>query len=190
MLVSWSYWSTMLAGSPSRNMLLQIFIQTSPPTFPRAKLAMECGLEVGRNTQVKILTRSSLSHWTTPVDPICPLCNQANETVNRIFLSCPFAQSVWALFPSLVITTQRPTDVNTWFWHMHFPPNRSMEIYVFLYLWKNMSNYIFQSHPVNPFHVHSKASNALVEWHLSHLYTGTGTGGHTKLVVPPTPGVA
>lgn len=47
--------STMLVGRPSENMLFSIFIQTSPPTSHRAKLTMECGMEIGRTVQVKNL---------------------------------------------------------------------------------------------------------------------------------------
>ena len=141
----------------------------------------------------RLPTRLRLSRWTSTMDPIYPLCTQANETLNHVFASCPFAQSVWALFP---ISIQKPftqIDIEIQFWNISSHDLCRLWLVVFWYLWKNRNNYIFQYHPVNPFHVFAKATNAILEWNLSCLYTSLGSthsSRFTRLVVTTTSEVA
>lgn len=138
----------------------------------------------------RLPTRARLARLVSTVDPICPICAQEKGIINHIFSSCTFAQYVWALFPISTQTLHPNSDIAYWFWNLASPKLRNKRVVVFWYLWKTRNHYIFQYHPVNPFHVFSKATNALLEWNMSRLYIGTRS---TQAVSPdwwllPPPG--
>lgn len=95
--------------------------------------------------------------------------------MDHIFLSCPFARSVSALFPRSAQPPPGVTSVGVWFWQVATPFTRKLGVVVFWYLWKTKYNYSFQFHPINPFHVYYKATYSLLEWNMSRLYTGPGS---------------
>jgi hypothetical protein len=47
--------------------------------------------------QRKILTADKLLARNWPCNPMCPLCDQENETTDHLCLHCIFAQEVWVL---------------------------------------------------------------------------------------------
>jgi hypothetical protein len=47
--------------------------------------------------QKKILTIDRLVERSWPCDPICPLCDHEQETVEHLCLACVFSQEVWVL---------------------------------------------------------------------------------------------
>ena len=45
--------------------------------------------------QCKLLTADKLTARQWPCNPVCPLCNQEQETATHLVLNCQFAQLVW-----------------------------------------------------------------------------------------------
>ncbi|XP_056852587.1 uncharacterized protein LOC130501776 [Raphanus sativus] len=43
----------------------------------------------------RLPTRSRLAAWGLPVSPLCPFCNQHDETRDHLFISCTYSQDVW-----------------------------------------------------------------------------------------------
>ncbi|KAF3576855.1 hypothetical protein DY000_02030902 [Brassica cretica] len=45
-------------------------------------------------------TRDHLISWGIQTDPLCLLCNRANESRDHLYFDCSFSTSVWSHFAS------------------------------------------------------------------------------------------
>lgn len=53
-------------------------------------------------------TKDRLSSWGLQVDPLCPLCSQALETHDHLFLACSYSEQVWSQVPSRFFNRHSP----------------------------------------------------------------------------------
>jgi hypothetical protein len=86
--------------------------------------------------------------------PTCPLCDQAQETINHILVTCVFSRQVWCLVLQRLGYSSFPTQVTARFanWWSRtvrgLPTNEkkglnSLIILVAWEIWKHMNNCVF-----------------------------------------------
>lgn len=114
--------------------------------------------------QEKILTADQLlaRNWTC--NPICPLCDQVQESAQHLCLSCVYAQEVWVLVnrwsEGLVMIPDRTIELLQW-WNDAFvgmPKNNkrdraSLMIYTVWNIWKERNRRVFQGQSDTPHRV-------------------------------------
>ena len=123
----------------------------------------------------RLPTRARLSNWGIGINPTCPLCRNAQETVDHIFTVCSFSLLVWTLLPDSYGKPPPSSSMFNWFWHLASDSDRTVGIVICWYLWKSRNKYIFEYIPVHPLSIIHKAAHYLLERHLYHLYAGLGS---------------
>lgn len=111
--------------------------------------------------QSKILTADKLLARQWPCNPICPLCNQDQETASDLILHCVFAQQVWGRMfnwtQALVNTPQSGMQILEW-WERELAklPKKTrklkaaMMIYTAWNIWKERNRRVFNQQVGSP----------------------------------------
>lgn len=120
-------------------------------------------LFIGKLLLDRLLTRQRLSRWNSSIQPTCPLCWNALETVDHLFTTCDFVKMLWAQTPSPT-HIQPPLDsVQSWFWSSPDQNDRHFACFLFWQLWKARNLYIFQSCPLHPIQIISRTIYSYID---------------------------
>ncbi|GJS61218.1 RNA-directed DNA polymerase, eukaryota, reverse transcriptase zinc-binding domain protein [Tanacetum coccineum] len=67
-----------------------------PPTRWNTLLPLKVNIFIWRTTNKRLLTRANLDYRGIDLDSVCcPMCDDAIETEDHIFVSCPIAKDTW-----------------------------------------------------------------------------------------------
>jgi hypothetical protein len=111
--------------------------------------------------QYKLLTSDNLAARSWPCNPICPLCDQEQETVEHLVLTCVYAQEVWLRVSSwtdgVVKVPDAHQSMEIW-WNVSLKglPKKtkqslaSLLIYTAWNIWKERNRRVFEGVAVLP----------------------------------------
>jgi hypothetical protein len=111
--------------------------------------------------QRKILTADKLLARNWPCNPMCPLCDQEDETARHLCLQCVFAQEVWVLVAAwsdnTVTVPRRLQTLESW-WSTGLAyasaadksKRASIMIYTAWNIWKERNRRIFEAKTATP----------------------------------------
>lgn len=122
-------WKDGPAGSCSFKALYKhMYLRQIGPSFPWKNL---WSLKLPSKIKIfswKLLldlpTRQRLSRWDSSIQPLCPLCWNAPETVDHLFATCSFVKMLWDLTPSSIQTQTLAGTTGNWFWFRASPAGR------------------------------------------------------------------
>jgi hypothetical protein len=114
--------------------------------------------------QQKILTADKLIARNWPCDPVCPLCDQEQQTAEHLCLHCVFAREVWMLvsgWSNGLVQAPNPGSTLEEWWNTSMQGQSkemgrqvaALLIYISLNLWKERNRRIFEGVTASPVRV-------------------------------------
>lgn len=66
--------------------------------FGKSWTPLQCKFSLRLTVNNRCLTANRLAKWGLPDPCACPVCDQADETIQHLLVPCLFARQVWKLF--------------------------------------------------------------------------------------------
>ncbi|KAG2329757.1 hypothetical protein Bca52824_000937 [Brassica carinata] len=119
-----------------------------------------------------LAVKENFHHRHIPVDPMCALCCNEEETSNHVFFTCPYAQQVWRLSSCPPSFTDQGTNMldklKLLFDYLNddrIPKEqRLLPVWIVWRLWKSRNEVLFSNKVNNTQDVITKAREDVQEW--------------------------
>ncbi|XP_068307382.1 uncharacterized protein [Pyrus communis] len=131
--------------------------------------------------------------------PFCPLCHSHKESVEHLFLLCPWVKAIW--YGGALTYHVNPSDITSWgTWLMAVLQNhvlskndlmRVLSLIAFScwHIWKARCRFLYQHEAINPFRVLSAISTNVAPFLDVRQVSSCRRGGDTSLIVRDKLGV-
>ena len=133
-----------------------------PPSPPKVRTF------IWRACSDMLPTRTNLCQRKIPLDPICAICNQHDETVTHTLWGCPRARNVWAMVAGKL---QKRNSVAEDFYSlvrelMDVLTSNEMEVWAIVSwaIWNARNRYLFDRKQTHPSDIFRGAMTLLQEY--------------------------
>ncbi|KAI5347853.1 hypothetical protein L3X38_000740 [Prunus dulcis] len=158
-----------------------------PPRAPKVKIFS--WLLISKRLQM----RSHLHRFLPHINPDCPLCNSHNETINHLFGTCSFIQSIWSCTNMDPMSFSTNFDFLTWLGTLPAsstpdgPNALSKALLLCWQVWEARNNLVFKDvtpHPVCVLNVAGQVGLEFWNQNVKHA-KGPSAPLHIKWKPPP-----